>query len=45
MTRGLFEVGDAYEKNEVLLTKYMTRLKDDLKIHNYKVEKLNKQLL
>lgn len=31
MTQGLFEVGEAHEHNEILLTKDITQLKDDLK--------------
>lgn len=44
MTRGLFEEGDAFEKNEVLLTKDITQLKDDLKVHTAKLEELTKKL-
>lgn len=44
MTQGLFEVGDAYEKNDVRLTKEMNPLEDDLKVQTAKVEKLTKQL-
>lgn len=45
MTRGLFEVSDAYEQNEICLTKDVTQLKDSLKVHTDKVEDLNKILL
>lgn len=44
MTRGLFEVGDTYEHNEIRRIKEMTQLKDTLKVHTDKVEELNKQL-
>lgn len=44
MTRGIFEVGDAFEKNDARLTKDMNQLKDDLKVQTDKVEELNKQL-
>lgn len=45
MTRGLFEVGDSYEQNEIRLTKDVTYLKDNLKVQTDKVEDLNKQML
>lgn len=44
LTRGLFEVGDAYEKNEDRLTKKKTQLKDDMKVQTVKVEELTMQL-
>lgn len=44
MTWGLFEVNDAYEQNEVSLTKDMTQFKNDLKVQTDKVKELNKQL-
>lgn len=43
MTRGLFEVGDAYEKYKIHLTKEITQLKDILKIDNNNMEDLNKK--
>lgn len=45
MTRGLFEVSDAYEQNEICLTKDVTQLKDSFNVHTDKAEELNKQLL
>lgn len=44
MTRGLFEVGDAHEQNEIHLTKDITQLKDDLKACTIQVEELTKHL-
>lgn len=44
MIRELFEVSDAYEQNEIRLTKDVTQWKDNLKVKTDKVEELNKQL-
>lgn len=45
MTIVLFEVGDAYEKNEIRLNKEINQLKNAQKIHIEKIEELEKQLL
>lgn len=45
MTWGLFEVDDAYEQNEIHLTKEVTQFKDNLKVQTNMVEDLKKQLL
>lgn len=44
MTRGLFEVDDAYEQSGIRLTKDIAQLKDSLKVQSGKEGKLNKQL-
>lgn len=44
ITRGLFEVGEAYEKNELHLNKEVNHLKDTPKIQFDKIEDLVKQL-
>lgn len=41
---GLFEVGSAYEKNEIPLNKEMNQSRDDLKTQTSQVEELTKQL-
>lgn len=42
MTWGLFEISDAYQKNEILLITDVTQLKENLKIQTYEVEDVNK---
>lgn len=41
MIRELFKVCDAYERNEIYLTKDVTQFKDRLKVQTDKVEELN----
>lgn len=45
MTRGLFEMGDAHEQNEIHLNKDITHLRGDLKVQTAQLEELTKQLL
>lgn len=38
MTHGLFELDDTYDQNDIRLTKDMTKLKDNFKVQNDKME-------